>query len=232
MRVGQPVTGLGDTTVKLAGTSAISMGYRGSVAAMIRKVFPDVTGADPVERAIRAAVELLARHQILEDVLVGTGKARIRLRQVAPQAIEIRPAAATLHRCQACRAVQPASSPQDRCATFNCKGVMRPWNVDPDDYERRLASGTEPLVILAEEHSGQVPLEAREEIEAPVQGRRPEPAGVHYDPGARRRPRPAAVGDLAERAAPAQQLRPARRARRPPRGAGRPDRHVRRRDAA
>jgi len=166
VRVGQPVTGLGDTTVKLAGTSAISMGYRGSVAAMIRKVFPGVTGADPVERAIRAAVELLTRHQILEDVLVGTGKARIRLRQVAPQAIEIRPAAATLHRCQACRAVQPGPSPQDRCATFNCKGVMRPWNGDPDDYERRLAFGTEPLVILAEEHSGQVPLEARQDIEA------------------------------------------------------------------
>jgi ATP-dependent helicase YprA (DUF1998 family) len=43
---------------------------------------------------------------------------------------------------------------------------MRPWNGDPYDYERRLASGTEPLVILAEEHSGQVPLEAREQIEA------------------------------------------------------------------
>ena len=42
---------------------------------------------------------------------------------------------------------------------------MRPWNGDPDDYERRLASVAEPVVILAEEHSGQVPLEARQEIE-------------------------------------------------------------------
>jgi ATP-dependent helicase YprA (DUF1998 family) len=166
VRVGQPVTGLGDTTVKLPGTSAISMGYRGSVAAMIRKVFPGVTGSDPVERAIRAAAELLARHQILEDVQVGTGKARIRLRQVTAQAIEVRPATATLHRCLACRAVQPGPSPRDRCATFNCKGMMRPWNGDPRDYERQLASGDEPLVINAEEHSGQVPLETREQIEA------------------------------------------------------------------
>jgi ATP-dependent helicase YprA (DUF1998 family) len=166
VRVGQPVTGLGDTTVKLPGTSPISMGFRGSVAAMMRKVFPGVSGSDPVERAIRAAVELLARHQLLEDVQVGTGRQRIRLRQVAPQAIEIRPAAPALHRCLACRAVQPGPSPRGRCATFNCKGTLLPWDGGPGDYERQLASGNDPLVINAEEHSGQVPLETREQIEA------------------------------------------------------------------
>ena len=64
------------------------------------------------------------------------------------------------------RVVQPGPSPRDRCATFNCKGVMRPWDGGPGDYERQLACGDEPLVINAEEHSGQVPLETREQIEA------------------------------------------------------------------
>ena len=109
VRIGAPVTGLGDTLVKPAGTQAISMGHRGAVAAMARKVFPNLTGADPVERAVRAAVELLVRHSILEDVTAGTGRQSVRLRQVAPQAIEVRPASPDLHRCRACRAVQPSA---------------------------------------------------------------------------------------------------------------------------
>ena len=165
VRTGQPVTGLGDTTVRPQGASIISMGYRGAVAGMIRKTLPAVTGTDPLERAIRAAIDLLVRHQILQDVVAGAGRQAVRLRQVTPQAIEIRPAAATLHRCQACRAVQPARSPRDRCATFNCNGVMRPWAGDPADHERRLATVAEPVTILAAEHSGQVPLEARQDIE-------------------------------------------------------------------
>ena len=165
VRIGAPVTGLGDTLVKPAGTQAISMGHRGAVAAMARKVFPNLTGADPVERAVRAAVELLVRHGILEDVTAGTGRQSVRLRQVAPHAIEVRPASPDLHRCRACRAVQPSRSPGNRCATFNCKGIMSPWSGDPDDHERLLATTPEPVVILPAEHSGQVPLETREAIE-------------------------------------------------------------------
>lgn len=164
VRVGAPVAGLGETTVKIPGTLPISMGYRSSLANMVRKVF-SVSTPDGIERTIKAAVELLVRHRLLDDVQVGTGKAQIRLRQVAPQAIEVRPASAALHRCLACRAIQPGPSPRGRCATYNCKGVVQSWDGDPTDHERQLACGDEPLVVKAEEHSGQVPLETREQIE-------------------------------------------------------------------
>ena len=165
VRIGAPTAGLGETTVKIPGTQPISIGYRSSVAGMVRKVFPSVSTTDAIERTIRAAVELLGRHRLLDDVQVGTGKSQVRLRQVPPQAIEVRAASPTLHRCLACRTVQPGPAPRGRCATFNCKGVVQPWDGDPDDHERQLACGEDPLVIKAEEHSGQVPLEAREQIE-------------------------------------------------------------------
>jgi hypothetical protein len=165
VRIGAPIAGLGDTTVKIPGTQPISIGYRSALANMVRKVFPAASTSDAVERTIKAAVELLVRQQLLDDVQVGTGKTQVRLRQLVPQAVEIRPASATLHRCLACRTVQPGPSPHGRCATFNCRGVVQPWDGDPGDHERQLACGDEPLVVRAEEHSGQVPLEAREDIE-------------------------------------------------------------------
>ncbi|NGM14212.1 DEAD/DEAH box helicase [Verrucosispora sioxanthis] len=164
VRVGAPVAGLGETTVKIPGTQPISMGYRSSLANMVRKVF-SVSTPDAIERTIKAAVELLIQHRLLNDVQVGTGKAQVRLRQVEPQAIEVRPPSETLHRCLACRAVQPGPSPRARCSTYNCKGVVQPWDGDPSDHERQLACGDDPLVVKAEEHSGQVPLEMREQIE-------------------------------------------------------------------
>ena len=165
VRIGAPITGLGDTVIKVNGAQPISMGFRGAPGTLGRKIFPAVTTSDGVERAVRAAVELLVRHHLLDDVQVGTGKAQVRLRQVAPQEIEVRPASSTLHRCSACRAVQPEASPRGRCATFNCRGVVKPWAGDADDHERLLATGEDPLVVKVEEHSGQVALEDRESIE-------------------------------------------------------------------
>ncbi|MEV6985422.1 helicase-related protein [Sphaerisporangium sp. NPDC051017] len=162
---GQTVTGIGDTTIKVAGASALSMGAKGSIARLLKLAFPLVTDSDAVERGTRAAVELLSSHGLLIDTQVGTGRARVLLRQVAPQEMEIRPVTGPLHRCRACRAVQPERSPRDRCATFNCFGRLEPWNGDPDDHERLLVSGESPLVVKAEEHSGQIPLEDREKIE-------------------------------------------------------------------
>ena len=43
--------------------------------------------------------------------------------------------------------------------------MVQPWDGDPADHERQLACGEDPLTVRAEEHSGQVPLEMREQIE-------------------------------------------------------------------
>jgi hypothetical protein len=42
---------------------------------------------------------------------------------------------------------------------------MEPGQDNADDYERKLAEGRDSLAVIAEEHSGQVPLEQRENIE-------------------------------------------------------------------
>jgi hypothetical protein len=57
VRVGQPVTGLGDTTVKLPGTSAISMGYRGrgGFPRQALPAAPALPGSRCLLRACRAA---------------------------------------------------------------------------------------------------------------------------------------------------------------------------------
>ncbi|MGY5058664.1 DEAD/DEAH box helicase [Streptomyces sp. 900105755] len=165
MAAGQSVTGYGETTVKVPGSNPLAMSARGSAARLVKTAFPLVTGSDNIERGVRKAVDLLAEHELLASTQVGTGKARIVLRQVPPQAMEIRPANDTMFRCRACRAVQPEPSPKSRCATFNCKGTMEPWQGDEDDHERLLAASDAPLIVKAEEHSGQVPLEDRELIE-------------------------------------------------------------------
>jgi len=62
VRTRQPVSGLGDTTVKPAGTSIISICFRGSVAAMIRKAFPAVTGhLEDFLTSTRATLDLGSR---------------------------------------------------------------------------------------------------------------------------------------------------------------------------
>jgi hypothetical protein len=166
-RFNAPVVGLGNTKPTITGTDPKSLGYQGSIAAMVKKAFPALmANAADLERAVRVAVRVLEEHGLLEPVKIGTGKSFTSLYQIYPQAMEIRPAAATLHRCLACRAVQPGPAPRGRCVTFNCKGLVQPWTGDPEDYDRRLAGSDEPLAVTAEEHSGQVPLEEREEIEA------------------------------------------------------------------
>ena len=80
VRIGAPTAGLGETTAKIPGTQPISIGYRSSLAGMVRKVFPSVSTTDAIERTIKSAVELLMRHRLLGDVQVGTGKAQVRLR--------------------------------------------------------------------------------------------------------------------------------------------------------
>jgi len=165
IRGGRKVTGLGDTTVAVPGARPQSLGAKGSVGQLVKRAFPSITGSDAVERGVRGAVGFLSRHGLLDDTHVGSGRSRVLLRQVKPQAIEIRPAAKTVYQCRACRSVRPDRSPRDVCTTFNCKGRMEPWQGDPDDYERGLATGEAAPVVKAEEHSGQVPLETRERIE-------------------------------------------------------------------
>ncbi|WP_344597754.1 DEAD/DEAH box helicase [Actinomadura vinacea] len=165
LRGGNTVTGFGDTTVKAPGANPLSMGVKGSAARLVKIAFPQVTNSDAVERGTRNAVELLVRHGLLRDTQVGSGRSRVLLRQVDPQEMEIRPAAETLHRCRACRTVQPEQSPRGRCSTFNCMGRLEPWQGDPEDHERQLVTSDAPLVVKAEEHSGQIPLETREQIE-------------------------------------------------------------------
>ncbi|MFJ9327352.1 DEAD/DEAH box helicase [Streptomyces sp. NPDC101230] len=165
MGMGHTVTGYGETTITVAGANPLSLGYRGAAARLVKTAFPLVTNSDTRERGVRKAVDLLAEHDLLASTQVGTGRSRIQLRQVPPQAMEVRPASDTMYRCGACRAVQPGPSPQSKCATFNCKGTMAPWQGDPDDHERLLAASDAPLIVKPEEHSGQVPLETREDIE-------------------------------------------------------------------
>ncbi|HEX6467881.1 MAG TPA: helicase-related protein, partial [Streptosporangiaceae bacterium] len=165
MRGGNTVTGFGDTTVRAPGADPLSLGARGSAGRMVKIAFPLVASSDAVERGARSAVELLARLGVLRDTYVGAGRARVLLRQLGPQEMEIRPAASTLYRCRACRIVQPEPSPKARCTTFNCMGRLEPWHGEPDDHERLLVTGDAPLVIKAQEHSGQIPLEEREQIE-------------------------------------------------------------------
>lgn len=165
VRMGQSVTGLGDSTMRTAGATILSLGSKGTVARLLKIAFPHLVSPDDQERAVRQAVTFLAARDLLVRTQVGGGRAQTTLWQVAPQAMEIRPPAATIQRCGACRAVQPEASPRNKCATFNCKGVMRPWQVQDEDYERSLADGHDPLMISAEEHSGQIPLADRERIE-------------------------------------------------------------------
>ncbi|MFJ6529988.1 DEAD/DEAH box helicase [Streptomyces longwoodensis] len=165
MGVGQSVTGYGETSVRVPGANPLAMSYKGAAGRLVRTAFPSVTSSDAIERGVRKAVDLLTEHDLLKGTQVGSGRQRVVLRQVPPQAVEIRPASQTTYRCRACRAVQPGPSPRNKCATFNCKGTMELWRGDPDDHERLLAASDAPLVIKAEEHSGQVPLEDREQIE-------------------------------------------------------------------
>lgn len=165
LRIGKSVTGFGDTKVRASGATALSLSARSSAARLVKIAFPQVTSSDAVERGARSAVELLVRHGLMRDTQVGSGRSRVVLRQVTPQEMEIRPAAATLYRCRACRAVQPENSPTGRCSTFNCMGRLEPWQGDPDDHERQLVTTDAPLMVKAEEHSGQIPLETREQIE-------------------------------------------------------------------
>ncbi|MGW4891007.1 DEAD/DEAH box helicase [Kitasatospora sp. NPDC004240] len=165
MARGQAVAGFGDRTTAPAGTAPIALSAKGSVGRLVKTAFPLVNDSSTVERAVRQAVRLLEEHELLKKVQVGSGRSQISLLQVTAQALEIRPAAETLYRCRACKAVQPAPSPRHRCATFNCKGLMEPWHGDEDDHERLLATADTSLVVKAEEHSGQVPLKQREEIE-------------------------------------------------------------------
>ncbi|MFI7131328.1 DEAD/DEAH box helicase [Nonomuraea sp. NPDC050153] len=162
---GMTVTGIGDTGVKVAGASAISMGVKGAIARLVKTAFPRILDSDEVERGIKTAIDFLAARGLVADTVIGTGRARVLLRQVEPQAIEVRPVIGPLFRCRACRAVQPEQPPRDRCTTFNCVGRVEPWTGDPDDYEGQLVTSDAPLVIKAEEHSGQIPLEQREKIE-------------------------------------------------------------------
>ncbi|MEU8202922.1 DEAD/DEAH box helicase [Streptosporangium sp. NPDC049046] len=159
------VTGLGETAVKPPGSDILSLGYKGSAVRILKLAFPALLGSDDQERAMRTAVELLVRHGLLTDTYVGAGRSKVLLRQVAPQEIDIRNPGEILYRCRACRVVHPDPSPRNRCTTFNCKGKPEPWHGDDSDHERLLVSGDAPLVVKAEEHSGQVPLERREQIE-------------------------------------------------------------------
>lgn len=165
MGMGHSVTGYGETTVKVPGANPLALSHKGAAARLVKTAFPLVTNSDARERGVRKAIDVLAEHDLLASTQVGTGRSRIHLRQVPPQAMEVRPASATTYRCRACRAVQPGSSPRNKCATFNCKGTMQPWQGDRDDHERLLAASDAPLVVKPEEHSGQVPLENREDIE-------------------------------------------------------------------
>ncbi|MGY2031348.1 DEAD/DEAH box helicase [Nocardia gipuzkoensis] len=165
MRPSSSVVGLGETSAKVKGAVPISLGARGTVARLVRIAFPHLINADDQERTVRVLVAFLRQHNLLDRTQVGTGRSQVVLWQLAPQAMEIRPPATSLYQCRACRAVQPQSSPRNICATFNCKGVMEPWQHNPDDYERKLAEGHDPLAVTAEEHSGQIPLTQREDIE-------------------------------------------------------------------
>lgn len=165
LRPSQNVVGLGETTTKVKGAGPISLGAKGTVARLVRIAFRHLVKTDDQERAVRALLVFLEHHRLLVRTRVGSGRSQITLRQLAPQAMEIRPPASTIYQCRACRAVQPQPSPRNICATFNCQGVMEPWQDNPDDYERKLAEGRDPLAVTAEEHSGQVPLEQREDIE-------------------------------------------------------------------
>ncbi|GAA1966291.1 DEAD/DEAH box helicase [Catenulispora subtropica] len=165
VRIGAPVVGLSNAVTAPNGTDLLKLSSRSSIGAMAKIAFPNLINQPDIERAIQVAVALLERHGLLQGVTAGAGKSSTRLLQVIPQAMEIRPASPTLHRCLACRAVQPGPSPRNACVTFNCKGKLQPWSGDADDYERQLADSREPLQVKAEEHSGQVPLEIREGIE-------------------------------------------------------------------
>ena len=228
VRIGAPVTGLGDTLVKPAGTQAISMGHRGAVAAMARKVFPNLTGADPVERAV-------PRRRRAAGPPQHPRRRHRRDRAAVRAAAAGRPAG---HR-----------GPPGVAGPAPLPGLPgRPALPLPGEPVRhvQLQGDHEPLErrpgrsrAAAGHHPGAGCHPARRALRpdppgnaggdrGPVQGRRPERPGLHHDPGTRRRPGPAAVGHLAQRPAPAQQLRPARRPCRPPRGARRPHRHLRR----
>lgn len=165
LRPSQNVVGLGETITKVKGAGPISLGARGTVARLVRIAFPHLVKTDDQERAVRALVAFLEHQRLLTRTRVGTGRSQVTLWQLAQQEMEIRPPATTIYQCRACRAVQPQPSPRNTCATFNCQGVMEPWQDNTDDYERKLAEGRDPLAVTAEEHSGQVPLEQREDIE-------------------------------------------------------------------
>ncbi|MGI8810544.1 MAG: DEAD/DEAH box helicase [Acidimicrobiales bacterium] len=143
----------------------ISIGPRSAASRLAVVASGGVLSRDDAAAALRLALAVLTDHGQLEETIVGSGRARSRLLQVAPQAIEVGQPAPALVRCRACRTVEPALLRGVACTTYNCKGALAPWSGDPDDHEWRLASGREPFDIAVEEHSGQVSPDARAKIE-------------------------------------------------------------------
>ncbi len=161
---GRPA-GFSEANRDAAVADVVSMGPGSAAARLARTASGGTLAPDSCAAAVRATVAELADRKILTEVAVRSGRSAVRLWQLTPQAMEFRVPPASLARCRACHAVQPEGSAGRRCTTYNCAGVVEAWAGDPDDHEWRLACGGEPLAVAAAEHSGQVPAEAREQIE-------------------------------------------------------------------
>lgn len=72
--------------------------------------------------------------------------------------------------CQKCRRAQVRPTPRDACMAYRCDGTLAFEEEDPENYDL-VALDENFTMIRAEEHSGQVPADRREQLEYLFKGR-------------------------------------------------------------
>jgi ATP-dependent helicase YprA (DUF1998 family) len=115
-------------------------------------------------KAVELAESLLSSAGYIEEVQIGAyGKDHVPAKMVNFRKVEVLPFS-TGWRCTACRKVYSVNP--GKCSTYRCSGNLLPFTPSPEDnFYVHLYDEVEPVRIEIKEHSAQIPLAERNQIE-------------------------------------------------------------------